>query len=512
MHTKSLWNGFAEITDYPELEEDIEVDVAIIGAGVTGVSTGNLLAQKGKRVVVLESRSVGGGTTSHSTGNLYCTIDQALASLQSKYDTDTIRAVAESRTQAMEQIASWVNEYQLDCDYIAVPWYLYGNTEESKDKIEQEIDIARDAGLEALEASGSEIPFPVVRAMKIQNQGQINPMLYVQQLARATQSERCKIYEHTPVLAAEEQKDRCVLTTTGGTVTADYVIHATHTPKGVMMVQSLLGPYREYGIACRTRGKNHPNGIYWGYYENEKKISTRNYERNGEHFLIVVGEPHKTGHAESNVKHIQELESFAQKYFDIQEVAFRWGGQHYRPADLLPYIGPRRQHSREYIATGYSTDGLTYGTLAGIILSDLITGKENPWTELYDATRKQPFKSASRFIKENIDVAKEYLKDLRGMEEDTDLNELKAGEGEVVEKDGEKLAVYRTDEGELEVRSAVCTHMGCVVNWNDAEKSWDCPCHGSRFKVDGSVLEGPAFLPLQKVLLAGDSVEVKDEH
>lgn len=512
MFTKSLWSGFSEIYDYPQLQRDITVDVAVIGGGITGISAGNLLSQKGMKAAILESRKVGGGTTSHSTGNLYYTIDKILTSLQSKYDIKTIKAVAESRSRAMKQIAAWVQEYELDCDYKSVPWYLYSKTENSKDKIDEEVNTGREAGLDILEASASEIPFPSVHAIKVPRQAQINPMRYIQELAKAIQDESCLIYEHTHVSSVEEEKDRCVLTTSGGKVTAKYVIHATHIPKGVMVVQSLLGPYREYGIACRTTGRNHPEGIYWGYYEEGKKISTRNYERNGQHFLIVVGEPHKVGHAESNIQHIKRLESFAQKYFNIQEVAFRWGGQHYRPADLLPYIGPRKKNSREFIATGYSTDGLTYGTLAGMILADLITGRENPWAELYDSTRKQPLKSVSKFLKENIDVAKEYLKDFRGTAEDTRLNNLKAGEAKVIEKDGEKLAVYKNDDGKLEVYSAICTHMECIVNWNDAEKSWDCPCHGSRFKVDGTVLEGPAFHPLHKVRFTGDSVEVKDEY
>lgn len=512
MLTKSLWNSYADICDHSKLENDVVTDVAVIGGGITGLTAGRLLAQKGAEVAILESRRAGSGTTSHSTGNLYYTIDNILSSLESTYDLSTIKAVAESRIQGMQQIESWVDEYGFDCDYKSVPWYLYSSTDESINKIEEEYNTGEKTGLEMFKAPDSELPFPSAGAIKVPAQAQINPMRYVQELAQSMQTDECRIYEHTHVFSVEEKDKRYLLHTSGGTVVAEHVVHATHTPKGVQFVQTLLGPYREYGIACKVRNTNHPEGIFWGYYENGKKISTRTYSRDGDTFLIVVGEPHKVGQAEDNIRHIHNLESFARKHADVQEIVYRWGGQHYRPADLLPYIGPREKGSREYIATGFSTDGLVYGTLAGIMLSDIITGRVNPWTELYDSTRKQPLKSASKFFKENINVAKEYLKDLPGTAEETAFDELRPGEAEVIEKDGEKLAAYRNNEGKLEVRSAVCTHMECIVNWNNAEKSWDCPCHGSRFGTDGSVLEGPALHALHKVDISGDSVDVEDKH
>lgn len=507
MYTKSIWNHFADIHQFPELGQSITVDVAIIGGGITGISAANLLAQAGKKVAVLESRKVGGGTSSHSTGNLYYSIDKILSSLKSKYDSKTIKKVADSRSQALRQIAMWVNEYELDCDFRTVPWHLYSNTDESKSKIEDEYKTGREAGLPMERAEESEIPVPVVNAIKLEGQGQINPMRYVQEMAGKLQDEQCRIYEQTHVSAVKEEKDFYKVKTSGGTVTAKSVVHATHTPKGVKAVQTLLGPYREYGIACRVREGTHPDGIFWGYFKGGKKISTRNYSRNGENYMIVVGEPHKVGHAKDNVQHIKKLESFAREYFGVQDmdVVFRWGGQHYRPADLLPYIGPRKKNSREFLATGYSTDGLIYGTLAGMILSDLITKKENRWADLYSSTRKQPVKSASNFLKENVDVAKHYVKELTGKAKDLDLSHLMRGEGEIIERDGKKLAVYRDDDGKLDVRSAICTHLKCTVHWNKAEKTWDCPCHGSRFETDGSVLEGPAFGPLNKVKFSDDS-------
>lgn len=497
---KSIWNDNSEIKNYPALQQDISADVAVIGGGITGVSTAKRLSQKGINVVLLESHKIGGSASSHSTGNLYFTIDKILSSLKKKYDTDLVKKVAKSRIQALEQIEEWVTEDKLECSYKTVPWYLYSNEEKSCEKIDQEYQAGKEAELPFLTAEADQLPFPNKRAIMIPRQHQINPMQYVQELAASIDKSTCEIYENTHVESVEENGKHYVLHTSKAKIEAEYVIHATHSPKGIKIVQSLLGPYREYGIGYRVTNKNIPDGIFWGYHENGKKFSTRAYtNNNGEQFLIVVGEPHKVGQAEDNISHINKLEEFANRYFDIQEVVYRWGGQNFQPADLLPYIGPVNTDSGEYIATGFSTDGLVYGTLAAMILSDVINGEKNEWDLLYDSTRNQPFKSAPEFIKENANVAKRMFKDYISTPGEHKIDDLKPGEGGVFKKDGDKIAVRRSQQGELEAVSAVCTHMKCIVQWNNAEESWDCPCHGSRFATNGEVLEGPAFHPLKPI-------------
>lgn len=493
---KTIWKHFAEIYNYPSLKKDISVEVAVIGGGITGVSAGKLLAESGVSTAILESHALGSGTTSHSTGNLYFTVDGHLSAIESKYDVDTVKDVASSRSEALRQMQRWVQKLELDCDFNVVPWHMYSSDSKNKSIIRKELKAAQKADLPVSTAAKGDIPFPMTDAVTIPDQAQINPMRYVQELAASMDTELCQIYEDTRVSLVEESNGKYRLQTSGGTVTADNVIHATHTPKGIKFVQTLLGPYREYGIACRVDGTNHPEGIFWGLYEKGTVISTRIYRRNDENFLIVVGKPHKVGHKEHNEQVIGSLEEFARNYFTIKETVFRWGGQHYRPADLLPFIGPVKKKSREFIATGFSTDGLVFGTLSAMIIKDQITNHNNKWANLYDATRKQPFKSGPKFLKENLDVATHYLKDLTAAK--STLEELKAGDGKVVKKDGKRLAVYRNEGGELEVLSAVCTHMGCNVSWNQAEQTWDCPCHGSRFSTDGTVIEGPALEPLQK--------------
>ena len=511
MYTKSFWNQFASAGAYPALNQNTEADVAIVGGGITGISTAVLLSKRGLKVVVLESKRVGGGTTSHSTGNLYFTVDKNLSQFKGKYYEGVIRQIIASRSAALDQIEKWIQEYKLDCDFKRVPWIFYSGISENNSKIEDEFNIAREAGVPVDWADSSAMPATFTKGVVVPGQAQFNPVLYVEGLAKAAQSGNLQIYEITTVLKINEEKDHVVLETTGGTVTARFAVHATHTPKGVKVYHTLLGPYREYGIACRADARHFPEGIFWGYYEDGKKYSIRFYEREGQRHVLIIGEPHKVGQSDDNMMAVKNLETFAVRHLGLTDVAFRWGGQHYRPADLLPYIGREGKNSNVFVATGFSTDGLVYGTLAGMLIADEITQAPNEWGEVYNAHRFTPLKSAKQFLKENINVAGEFLKVLPGVKDTSEFNDIGYGSGAIVEKDSTKIAAYRDEAGKLTLVSAVCPHMKCIVNWNNAEKTWDCPCHGSRFKTDGTVLEGPVFHPLQKISIEGDEVK-KEGH
>ncbi|MEX2574994.1 MAG: FAD-binding oxidoreductase, partial [Balneolaceae bacterium] len=391
------------------LDTDITVDTAVIGGGITGMSLARELSEKDMTVAVIEAGKVGGGTTSHSTGNLYSTVESHLGSLRSAYDTAAVRMVVEARRAAMERIEQNVLHYNIDASFKRQSWFLYSAFGKKDSKIEEELTAGQELNMPVARAGEAEIPFPVTSAVKLTGQAQINPMQYVQGLAQKLSSGRCRIYENSPVTGVHKENGRFRVATARADVKAHHVLHATHTPKGIKFIQTLLGPYREYGIACKLEKNTHPEGIFWGYFDSDSKISTRTYRQNGEEFLIVVGKPHKVGQAESNISHIKQLVEFAYRYFDVPEVIHRWGGQHYRPADHLPYIGRDKKGSEEYIATGYSTDGLVYGTMAGMLISDLIAGKKHPWSDLFDSTRSQPVKAAGKFVKENLNVAKQYL-------------------------------------------------------------------------------------------------------
>lgn len=492
---ESIWKAKAPEYRFQTLNEDVETDVAIVGGGITGITCAYLLAKAGKKVVVLESRQIGGGTTGCSTGNLYSMIDKRLHHIQSKWDDDIAAAVAESRTAAVDLIERLVKEHGIECSFKRVPWYLFSETNEKDEIIEKETKAAKQYGLQSERLDDLPVPFRVSAALKVEGQAQFNPTAFVVGLAGKVDREKCSIYENSPVHHIEKG-DRHVLSTPKGKVTASRVILATHTPKGVYGLQTAIYPYREYAIAARLNSGAFPDGIFWDT-EAENHQSMRSFSSDGENYVLVLGGHHKVGQGEHYEKYYERLEATARKNFDVAGIDYRWSGQHYKPADGLPYIG-ESSDDNIFVATGFSTDGLTYGVLSAMIFDDLFNDRENKWADMYRAKRFTPVKSAKTYIKENINVMGEYLKDLPGKSEAESFEEIKPGEGKVVEKDSEKWAVYKDDKGQVHTVSAVCTHMECIVDWNDAERSWDCPCHGSRFTPKGEVIEGPAFSPLDK--------------
>lgn len=493
--TKSLWKAHAQKSNYPALMKDIDVDVAIVGAGITGITTAYLLSKQGKKVAVLEAHEVSSGTSGDSTGNLYAMIDKRLHHIQSKWDKKTAATVAESRTAALDLVEKTSRDLNINCNFKRVPWFLFSETDKKDKTIEKEKAAISDYGLEVEMLEDLPLPFKVSSAIKVENQAQFNPAAFVRGLAGKIKGNHCEIYENTPVLKVEEG-EKPVVTTPGGKVTAKKVILATHIPKGIYKVQTAVYPHREYAIAVKLKSGDYPEGIFWDS-EVEIHKSIRSYKNEKGHFLLLVGGHHKVGQAEDHANYFEKLEEQARKYFDVASVEYTWSAQHYKPADGLPYIG-QSSDDNVYYATGFSTDGLTYGVMSAMIFDDLFHGRDNEWAKIYAADRFTPLKSAKTFVKENTNVAKQYLKNLPGTADASAFSEVASGEGKIVEVDDEKLAVYRDEQGEVHCVSAICTHLACVVDWNRAEKSWDCPCHGSRFEVSGNVIEGPALSPLKK--------------
>lgn len=270
---------------------------------------------------------------------------------------------------------------------------------------------------------------------------------------------------------------------------------ATHTPKGVFAVHTEMGVYREYGIAAKLKTGDYPQGIFWSAADVR---SIRSARANGEPYLIVVGDKHMTGHEEHTERHLHALERYAAEHFNAEAPRYRWSAQHYRAADELPYIGKSPGSKCTYIATGFATDGLVYGTLASIIISEDIFGRESKWSDLYEPGRLSPAKAPKNFIAQQLGTAKHFIEGYLG-DSPSRLDAVARGHGKVLEVQGEKLAVFRDDDDAVTVLSPTCPHLGCAVAWNDAEHSWDCPCHGSRFSMQGEVLEGPAVSGLQRV-------------
>lgn len=496
MEQTVLWKKDAEQIKFKPLSENINADVAIIGGGITGITAGYLLAKAGKKVVVLESMRVGGGTTGYSTGNLYALIDEMLHKMESKFDQKTMQEIAVSRTQAICQIEANIRELGIDCGFNKRSWFLFSETEEDDITVEKEYKACISAQLDAYHTRDQILPFKTSSVLRVDHQAQFNPVEYMRVFASKTAEAGCLIFENTKVTNIEEGDENVLTTEQGFTVTSDYIIHATHTTKGIMMIQTFLGPYREYALAVKLRSGSYPEGIFWAFNKPHHH-SMRSYtDENGEQYLLILGEPHKVGQLENNEECFDKLEKYVRERFDVEQVVYRWGAQHYKSADGLPYIGQRFSGSKTYIATGFSTDGLVYGTLSAMIITDHILGKKNQWTEMYDPGRHTPLKSAERFIKENANVAAQYLKNIVFNPESEELATIEKGQAKTIELDGEKYGAYRDKLGMIHIVSIVCTHMKCILQWNTAETSWDCPCHGSRFNYEGKVIEGCAIQDL----------------
>lgn len=493
MTTRSIWEGTTpDTTSFPALQGDHTCNVVIIGGGITGITAAYLLSQAGVKTTLLEARKLGLGTTGNSTGNLYVTVDEHLSGIRKKWNKDVMRQVVNARGSALSFIEQMVSLHQLDCNFSRQPFVYYA--EQYNNDIEKflkdEIDAMQEAGVHAHIVDDAGLPFKTMKALRADGQAQFHPLKYVRGLAN--QITNCELYENSQVVEIDE--DNGIVKTAGGSVKADKILMATHTPKGALAIHSVLGPYREFGVAAELSDMDFPGGIYWSL--DAPKHSIRSLYDGDKKYVMVVGDKFKTGQHGNSFEHIQGLEQYLTQRLSISAPAFAWAGQQYRPADSLPYIG--KADDRVYYLTGFATDGLVYGTLAAMIVTDTITGKQNEWADTFKASRHTPFKSAKAFVKENIDNALEYLKDMPGSADASSVEDVKAGEGKVISHKGEKLAVYKDEQGRVHTCSAVCTHMDCIVNWNAAEKSWDCPCHGSRFDYDGKLLEGPAVADLPK--------------
>lgn len=498
MDTSSLWQGTAaKSACLPTLQTDLQVDVAIVGGGIAGLTAAMLLVEAGKRVAVLEARKVGACSTGNSTGNLYPTVDVNLQAIAAEHGPPAAAAVAASRGAAIDLVARTVERHGLDCAFERVGWHLIAADAAHEQLVRDEHAAATAAGLEAVLQDGAPLPVPGVRTLRVEGAAQFQPLAYVRQLAQAIGSEDCLIFENTEVLAVDD--DPPLVHTAHARVHCKEVILATHTPAGIHLVQSSMDVVREYGVALPLHGAPPAPGVYWSI--GAERHSIRTFQAHGRDYLVVVGAAHPLGKTVVGDERYDMLERFARAHFAHSNpgpVEYRWSAQRYRMPDKLPCIGRNIDAKNTWIATGFSGDGLTYGTLAGMLLADAILGRDNAWHDLYRVGRIDQGERPEGFERESTQAPSPdplRLDDAaRGQ-----LEGVKPGESRQLDLQGQPVAVYRSPEGALHVVSGKCTHMGCALKWNDAETSWDCECHGSRFDCAGKVLEGPALAPLPRL-------------
>lgn len=482
---------------YPPLTTDIEVDVAIVGAGITGITSALHLIKADKKVAIVDALEIGGYTTSLSTGNLYIPVQPYYHTIAKKFNLEAARSVANARKKAIDFIEKQVKSLSIHCQFSRRPWYLYTNDKNKISLFEREVAILQKIGLKIKSIDSLPLGLKQKRAIVLEQQARLNPRKYVKGLATWLEKKGCLLYEKTPVIALHEYKKSIVLKTSSAKINAKQVILATHTPIGIHSVQTFTAPYRSYAVAVHLKNKTYPEGHFWDLSSPHHVLCTHAITKDHPELLVISGKHHKTGQAKNAQAHFNSLETFLNQHFEVDEVCYKWSAQHYHAADNLPYIGLASLFNKNiYMATGFFADGLLYGTLAGLVLADLIIHKKNAYQKLFDASRFKPFASASFLIKENTNVFLQYLQDLPFNA--SSPKDIRAGDGKIVEVNKQKWAVSRDQKNKLHIVSAVCTHMKCIVKWNNAEKTWDCPCHGSRFSMDGKVIEGPAQKNLAK--------------
>jgi len=483
------------------LAEDIAADVCVVGAGISGLTTAYLLARAGQSVVVLDDGEVGGGETGRTTAHLTFVIDDRFHSIERLHGEEGLRLAIESHRSAIQLIESIVSDERIDCDFERLDGYLFLGEDDKEDLLDKELAAAGRGGIpDAIRMEKAPLPFPTGPSLRFPGQAQFHPLKYVNALAQCIVRDGGQIFTGTHVAEIEGKPRRPMVTTSEKhTVTANAVVVATNSPISDYVIMHLKqSAYRTFVIGLRIPTKSVTAGLYWNTAQPYKYIRIQHMD--GHDVLLVGGEDHKTGQADDADDRFVRLESWTRKRFPMaREVAFRWSGQVLEPADGIAFIGGNPDGaSNVYLATGDSGQGMTHGTFAGMLLSDLILGIQNPFEVLYDPKRVSP-RAAVELARENLNVAAQF-RDYLTPGEISSADELAPGTGALIRRGLKKVAVYRDELGEVHERSAVCTHLGCIVDWNTAERTWDCPCHGSRFDPLGKVINGPAIAPLPAIV------------
>jgi glycine/D-amino acid oxidase-like deaminating enzyme/nitrite reductase/ring-hydroxylating ferredoxin subunit len=495
----SFWIDSTPSTNYPTLNQDVTVDVAIVGGGIVGLTTAILLKRAGKKVAIVEAAQIAKGVSGHTTAKITALHQLIYADLLKQEGEEATRIYAESNMAAIERVAKFVQEEEIDCDFSRKSVYTFAESDKILSKVKDEVVAALKVGLSATFVQETSLPFPIAGAIKLDNQAQFHSRKYLLHLAGLISGNGSYIFENTRVQDAKEDHlhQSCQVICDRGIVNAQDVIIATHLPilnEGLFFAKTY--PQRSYLLAARIDPDKAPDGMFISGDEDGYSIRTTPYE--GGQLLLVGGMDHKVGSTTNTEEKFGDLEKYALHNFPIDKIDFRWSTQDMVSFDKIPYVGkltPVNNHI--YVATGFSLWGMSKGTMSGMLLSDMVMGINNPWAKIYDATRATPFVTTES-LAQTLDVGKHWLGDrLKGLQGGT-VADVKVGEGKIVSVNGKQLAVYRDDE-KVHVVSAVCTHLACIVNWNNAEKSWDCPCHGARFDCEGQILHGPATKNLEKV-------------
>ena len=503
-HTTSVWMDTTEVPQFQPLTQNLRSNVCVIGAGIAGMTTAYLLARAGRAVVLIDDGPIGGGETSRTTAHLTAALDDRYYNIEKMHGEEGARLAAESHMAAIHRIETIASMEDIDCDFQRVEGFLFLGGENTRKDLERELEATRRAGISDTQLV-DRIPFEFWDsgpALRFPRQATFHPLKYLKGLARAILRDGGKIYTGVHAEKIEDGEPARVTTSDGHVISADNVVVCTNTPvNDWLIIHSKQAAYRTYVIGARVPKGSVPHGLYWDTPDPYHYIRLQHAEDKSGHeldydILIVGGEDHKTGQAADTEERFVRLEQWTRERFPmIERVDYRWSGQVIEPVDYMAYIGKNPGGDEHiWIATGDSGNGMTHGTIAGIILNELVQGRKHQWARLYNPSRVR-LRATPEFVKENVNVAEQY-KDWFTGGGAGDVAAIKPGEGAIIGRGRGKIAVYRDERGDIHQLSAVCTHLYCIVHWNDTERTWDCPCHGSRFDPYGKVVNGPAIVGL----------------
>lgn len=497
----SLWRATTELPDFPRLAEDIEADVAIVGAGITGITTAYLLAKAGKDVVIVDAGRILNGTTGFTTAKVTAQHGLIYHEFMNHFGEEKTRLYYEGNREAIEFIRDIIGGDEGKFGLKLEDAYIYAQQEDKYlTKLEDEIKAYEKLGIPGEWQDSLPLPMQIRGAIKMPGQYQFHPLQYLKHLTEQFLKLGGRIYENTTMdEKAETGGPITLLTKRGGhRITCNHAVSASHFPfvdeKGLFFTR--LHVERSYAIAVKPETA-YPGGMYLSVDQPTRSLRSASYD--GEELVIVGGENHPTGRSICTHQHYENLELFAGKLLGASAIPYRWSTQDLITLDNMPYIGPiTSNQDRIFVATGFRKWGMTTGTLAAKIISDQILEKENRYSEVYSPSRFKADPSIKTFVVQNALVAKDFVAGKVELSH-ADITELKAGEGAVVRHNGQRAGAYKDDQGNLHLVDTTCTHLGCEVEWNEGERSWDCPCHGSRYRYNGEVLEGPAIEPLKQL-------------
>jgi glycine/D-amino acid oxidase-like deaminating enzyme/nitrite reductase/ring-hydroxylating ferredoxin subunit len=495
---ESYWIASTPGTNYPTLADNVKTDILVVGGGITGLTNAYLLQKEGLDVVIIDTDRIAYSTSGHTTAKITSLHDLKYSKLIKQIGKDGAARYGKINEEAISLIEKIISENDIKCDFSRQSSYVFTQDEKYLEKIEDEVNSATSIDLPAVFKSELPLPIQIKGAVCFENQAQFHPRKYLLALAEIFVKNGGHIYENTTAMKINEDKECITITRNGFNIVSDKVIVASHFPfiDGGGFFSARMYPERSYAIGVKSP-VNVPGGMYISYEDPIRSIRTQPLEDGGQ-LLILGGEHHKTGQDICEKDHFINLLRYAEQTFSATDAPYRWSAQDYTAMNEIPFIGHISNYKYNvFVATAFQKWGMTTGTVSAMIIRDIITKGKSEVEDIFKPARFTPVDSAKNFFKENLNVADNLISGkLQALPTDVTLE---PGEGKAVEVDGKKAGAYRDMDGNIYIVDTTCKHLGCEVHWNSAEKSWDCPCHASRYNYDGTVIEGPARMPLDRL-------------